>query len=118
MWWTGAPGDRRKVDVKEKVVVRKQLRRSQVLVFFKALPPYLVGMEACATSRCWARELTKLGHQVQLMPAKDVAYVSRNTTTLDGSSNQLRASAWDKMRRHLSPGIPVRSSRRLGIGRA
>ena len=67
------------VDATEKVVVRKQLRRRQVLEFFKALPPCLVGMEACATAHYWARELTKLGHQVRLMPAKDVkAYVKRN----------------------------------------
>jgi hypothetical protein len=44
-----------------------------------AIPPCLVGMEACATAHYWARELTKLGHQVRLMPAKDVkAYVKRN----------------------------------------
>jgi transposase len=63
----------------ERVVVRKQLRRSQVLAFFKALQPCLIGMEACATAHYWARELTKLGHTVRLMPAKDVkAYVKRN----------------------------------------
>ena len=68
------------IDASEKVVVRKQLRRRQVLEFFKALPPCLVGMEACATAHYWARELTKLGHQVRLMPAKDVkAYVKRAT---------------------------------------
>ena len=67
------------IDAAEKVVVRKQLRRGQLLVFFETLPPCLVGMEACATSHYWARELTKLGHQVRLMPAKDVkAYVKRN----------------------------------------
>ena len=67
------------IDAAEKVVVRKQLRRSQVLAFFKALPPCLIGMEACATAHYWARELTKLGHKVRLMPAKDVkAYVKRN----------------------------------------
>jgi transposase len=67
------------IDAAEKVVVRRQLRRRQVLEFFKALPPCLVGMEACATAHYWARELTKLGHQVRLMPAKDVkAYVKRN----------------------------------------
>jgi transposase len=67
------------IDAAEKVVIRKQLRRSQVLAFFKALPPCLVGMEACATAHYWARELTKLGHRVRLMPAKDVkAYVKRN----------------------------------------
>src|SRR5437868_4344167 len=67
------------IDSSEKVVVRKQLRRSQVLAFFKTLPPCLVGIEACATAHYWARELTKLGHRVRLMPAKDVkAYVKRN----------------------------------------
>ena len=63
----------------ERVVIRKQLRRSQVLAFFEAVPPCLIGMEACATAHYGARELTKLGHQVRLMPAKDVkAYVKRN----------------------------------------
>src|SRR6516165_7560700 len=48
----------------------------QVMKFFAALPPCLIGMEACATAHYWARELTKLGHEVRLMPAKDVkAYV-------------------------------------------
>ena len=67
------------IDADEKVVVRKQLRRSKLIAFFKALPPCLIGMEACATAHYWARELTKLGHEVRLMPAKDVkAYVKRN----------------------------------------
>ena len=67
------------IDAAEKVVVRRQLRRSQVLAFFKTLPPCLIGLEACATAHYWARELTKLGHRVRLMPAKDVkAYVKRN----------------------------------------
>jgi transposase len=60
------------IDATETVVVRKQLRRSQMLAFFKALPRCLIGMEACATAHYWARELTKLGHKVRLMPAKDV----------------------------------------------
>jgi len=67
------------IDAAEKVVVRKQLRRSQVMAFFEALAACLVGMEACATAHYWARELTKFGHEVRLMPAKDVkAYVKRN----------------------------------------
>ena len=67
------------IDAAEKVVVRKQLRRGQVLKFFAPLPPCLVGLEACATAHYWSRELTKLGHEVRLMPAKDVkAYVKRN----------------------------------------
>lgn len=60
------------------VVIRKALRRSQMLPFFKKLPPCLVGAEACGTSHHWARELTKLGHEVRLMPAAYVKpYVKR-----------------------------------------
>jgi transposase len=67
------------IDDDEKVVVRKQLRRGQVMRFFQELSPCLVGLEACATAHYWARELTKLGHEVRLMPARDVkAYVKRN----------------------------------------
>jgi transposase len=67
------------IDAAEKVVIRKPLRRTQVMKFFETLPPCLVGMEACATAHYWARELAKLGHEVRLMPAKDVkAYVKRN----------------------------------------
>ena len=67
------------IDAEEKVVVRKQLRRGQIIRFFEELAPCLVGLEACATSHYWAREITKLGHEVRLMPAKDVkAYVKRN----------------------------------------
>src|SRR5450759_3967282 len=67
------------IDATEKVVVRKQLRRRQVMAFFEVLAPCLIGMEACETAPYWARELTKLGHEVRLMPAKDVkAYVKRN----------------------------------------
>ena len=67
------------IDAEEKIVVRKQLRRGQVIQFFESLSPCLVGLEACATSHYWARELAKLGHEVRLMPAKDVkAYIKRN----------------------------------------
>jgi transposase len=67
------------IDAAEKVIVRKQLWRSRVMAFFETLAPCLIGMEACATAHHWARELTKLGHEVRLMPAKDVkAYVKRN----------------------------------------
>ena len=53
------------IDANEKVVVRKQLRRVQVMAFFEGLQPCLVGMEACATAHHWARELRKLGHDVR-----------------------------------------------------
>jgi len=67
------------VDANDKVVFNKPLRRSQVLPFFAKLAPCLIGMEACASAHYWARELKKLGHDVRLMPAKDVkAYVKRS----------------------------------------
>jgi len=67
------------VDAIGKVTITKKLRRSQVLPLFERLPPCLIGMEACATSHHWARELRALGHDVRLMPASYVkAYVKRN----------------------------------------
>src|SRR3979411_2285677 len=67
------------VDVAGSVVLRKRLRRGQVLAFFAGLPPCLIGLEACATAHHWARELIALGHEVKLMPPAYVkAYVKRN----------------------------------------
>jgi transposase len=67
------------VDEAEKPVLRKKLRRSQVLEFFSKLEPTLVGMEACAGAHYWARELTALGHKVVLLPPQYVKpYVKRN----------------------------------------
>jgi transposase len=67
------------VDKEGKVVITRQLRRGQVIVFFKKLAPCLIGMEACATAHHWGRELTELGHTVRLMPASYVkAYVKRS----------------------------------------
>src|SRR5262245_3787603 len=67
------------IDATEKVIIRKPLRRGQVMKFFAGLAPCLVGMEACASAHYWARELTRLGHEVRVMPAKDVkGYVKRN----------------------------------------
>ncbi len=67
------------VDAAGSTVLRKQLRRGQVLSFFGRLPRCVVGLEACATAHYWARELGALGHEVRLMPAQYVkAYVKRN----------------------------------------
>jgi len=66
------------VDAQGQIVVRKRLRRAEVLAFFAKLPPCLIGMEACATAHHWARELIKLGHTVKLMPPSYVKpYVRR-----------------------------------------
>ena len=67
------------VDVAGETVIRRQLRRRQVLPFFRKQPPCLVGIEACATSHYWAREIGALGHEVRIMPANYVKpYVKRN----------------------------------------
>src|ERR1700730_10589949 len=69
------------VDAIGQVVLRKSLRRSQMLPFFAKLPPCLVGIEACGTSHHWARELINLGHEVRLMPPAYVKpYVKRGKT--------------------------------------
>jgi transposase len=67
------------VDAAEEPVLRRKLRRHQVLAFFAKLPPTVVGMEACGAGHYWARELRKLGHEVKLMAPQHVkAYVKRN----------------------------------------
>ena len=66
------------VDAEGNVLIRRQLKRRYVLAFFEKLPPCLVGIEACATSHHWSRELKALGHTVRLMPPAYVKpYVKR-----------------------------------------
>jgi transposase len=66
------------VDAAGQVVIRRQLKRRYVLAFFERLPPCLVGIEACASSHHWSRELKVLGHTVKLMPPAYVKpYVKR-----------------------------------------
>jgi transposase len=66
------------VDAVGNVIVRRQLKRRYVLPFFRKLPPCLVGIEACASSHHWSRELQALGHTVRLMPPAYVKpYVKR-----------------------------------------
>ena len=66
------------VDAAGHVVLRQKLSRSRVLEFFAKLPRCLVGIEACASSHYWARELIRLGHEVKLVPAQYVKpYVKR-----------------------------------------
>jgi transposase len=66
------------IDAGGQVVIRRQLKRRYVLTFFQKLPPCLVGIEACASSHHWSRELHALGHTVRLMPPAYVKpYVKR-----------------------------------------
>ncbi len=72
----------------EEVAFNRALRRPQVISFFTKLDPCLIGMESCATSHYWARELTKLGHEVRLIPPMYVKpYVKR------GKSDAIDAEA-------------------------
>ena len=66
------------VDAAGQVIIRRQLKRRSVLAFFQNLPPCLVGIEACASSHHWSREIKALGHTVRLMPPAYVKpYVKR-----------------------------------------
>ena len=66
------------VDQEGRVILRRRLRRAEVVRFFSSLPPCLVGIEACSTAHHWARELIGLGHEVRLMPPTYVKpYVKR-----------------------------------------
>src|SRR5438874_10351028 len=67
------------IDAAGNVILRRQLRRRYVLTFFQRLQPCLIGIEACASSHYWSRELNALGHTVRLMPPAYVKpYVKRH----------------------------------------
>ena len=66
------------VDEDEQVILRRKLRRREVLAFFSKLEPTWIGLEACGGAHYWARELGKLGHRVVLVPPQYVKpYVER-----------------------------------------
>ncbi len=66
-------------DAQGRPVLKRKLARDKVLAFFATLPPCLIGLEACGAAHWWARELTKLGHEVRLMPPQYVRpYVKTN----------------------------------------
>ena len=96
------------VDAAGAVVVRRKLRRSQMLAFFATLEPCLIGMEACAGAHVWARELTALGHAARLMPAAYVKpYVKRGKT--DAADAEAICEA---VRRPTMRFVPVKSAAR------
>ncbi len=69
------------IDASGEAVIRRQLRRGQVLPFFRKLAPCLIGMEACATAHHWAHEIAALGHEVRLMPPHYVNPFQKLTVT-------------------------------------
>jgi transposase len=96
------------VDTEGTIVCRRQLRRSQVLVFFARQSPCLVGMEACAGAHHWARELAALGHEVRLMPPAYVKpYVKRGKTDANDAEAICEAVTRPTMRF-----VPVKSAER------
>jgi transposase len=87
------------VDKQGKVVLRKQLKRAQLLKFFAALPPCLVGTEACGGSRHWARELRGLGHGVRLIAPQFVKpYVKGNKNDANDAEAICEAASRPNMR--------------------
>src|SRR3954463_11337947 len=99
------------IDAAGGVVVRRQLRRSQMLAFFSAVAPCLVGIEACATAHHWARELMALGHRVRLVPPSYVkAYVKRGKNDAADAEAICEAVTRPNMRF-----VPVKSIEQQGL---
>lgn len=94
------------VDEVERVVLRRKLRRKEVLAFFSGLAPTVVGMEACGGTHHWARELLHLGHEVKLIPPQYVKpYVKR------GKNDAADAEAiCEAMSRPTMRFVPVKSA--------
>lgn len=99
------------VDAAGQVTVTKKLRRAEVMRFFEAIPPCLIGMEACATAHFWAREISALGHQVRLMPPSYVkAYLRRQKNDAADAAAICEAVTRPTMRF-----VPVKSAERQGV---
>src|SRR5262249_14442138 len=94
------------VDAAGNVIVRRQLKRRYVLPFFQKLPACLIGMEACASSHHWSRELTALGHTGRLMPAAYVKpYVKRQKNDAADAEAICEAASRGNMR-----GVPIKTA--------
>src|SRR5262245_41655000 len=99
------------VDGHGKVVMSRRLRRKQVIDFFGKIPSCLVGMEACATSHHWARELTGLGHTVRLVPPSYVkGYVKRSKNDAADAAAICEAVARPSMRF-----VPVKTAEQQAV---
>jgi len=91
-----------------KAILKRKLRRNQVLDFFAGLEPCLLGLEACAGAHFWARELAVLGHEVRIMPPSYVKpYVKRGKTDAADAEAICEAVTRPTMRF-----VPVKSAER------
>jgi transposase len=94
------------VDAAEQPVLRRRLRRRQVVGFFENLPPIRVGIEACGAAHYWARELGAQGHEVVLLPPQRVKpYVPRNKNDMADAEAICEAMSRPRMRF-----VPVKSA--------
>src|ERR1700726_1872760 len=90
------------VDAAEQPVLRRRLRRKEMVAFFAKLPPTVIGMEACGASHYWARELSQLGHEVRLIAPQHVKpYVTRNKN--DGRDAEGTCEAMSRLTRRFVP---------------
>jgi len=99
------------VDDAGNVIIRRKLRRGDVVKFFGGLTPCLIGIEACATSHYWARELLGLGHDVKLMPPTYVkAYLKRQKN--DAADAEAICEAVNRPNMRF---VPVKSAEQQGV---
>jgi transposase len=99
------------VDTQGRVVLRKKLRRAEVLEFFANLPVCLLGLEACAGAHYWARELIKFGHTVKLISPQFVKpYVKGNKNDANDAEAIFEAVSRPHMRF-----VPVKSTEQQDV---
>jgi len=99
------------VDAAEQPVLRKKLRRRDVLAFFAKLEPTRIGMEACGGAHYWGRELRALGHEVVLLPPQYVKpYVQRNKNDAADADAICEAMSRPRMRF-----VPVKSAEQEAV---
>ena len=99
------------IDERGKAVLRKQLRRAQVAVFFGNLPPCVIGMEACGSAHHWARTLQGFGHTVRLMAPQFVKpYVKTNKNDVADAEAICEAVGRANMRF-----VPIKNIEQQGI---
>ena len=99
------------VDQHGKTILKRQLKRDQMLPFFINLPPSLIGMEACGRAHYWANKLQGLGHTIKLMAPQFVKpYVKTNKNDAADAEAICEAVTWPTMRF-----VPIKSSEQLAV---